>query len=88
MSDENVEGLRAAVNAAQAEIGRIQSAAMVLQDRADGALAIMGRLSDGSSNPQLEAAITAIGSIPLTVEEIVSKTAEAVDNLEAYAATR
>lgn len=88
MTDANVEALRASINQVQGEIGRIQSALAVVNDRADGALAIMGRLSEGSNNERLQQAIEAIASLPVAAEEMLAKTALAVDELEAYAATR
>lgn len=85
----SIEGLRAACDRAIAEVQRIQSALGIVQDRCDGALALMATLAADSTNDNLVQAQARIAILSMKAgEDLMMITQIAVGEIEAYASSR
>ncbi len=87
MSD-NVEGLRASITKAQMEIEKIQSALNLVMERVDSANHMVTSFADDSKSQQITFTLVALAGISEGVEPLIIQAMEAIEQLEAYAATR
>jgi len=88
MSDGTVEELKAAIDTAIQEIERLQGALGVADDRADGALQIISRVSDGSGNDQITSAMLFLSQIKQSKEENIARCLRSIEALNVYKSQR
>lgn len=82
-----VADLRASLDRAKAQIGELQSAIVLANDRAEGARQTLGLATEGTSRTGIHAAMAALVDVSERLDQAIADTLMAVEHIDTYAAT-